>query len=92
MSVYVDIIMPCIPNKNWPYKQACHLLADSVSELHRFAETLGLKKQWLQWKKGSVPHFDLTPSMRKKAVKQGAIEISNSEFVQILREWRRRNG
>ena len=90
MSVYVDDMITCIPNKHWPYIQNCHLVADSLLELHAFAETLELKKSWLQTPQYNLPHFDLTENMRRKAVKQGAVEISRKRFVEILREWRKR--
>jgi hypothetical protein len=74
MSVYVDRLLPCVPNKNWPYDKSCHLIADSLNELHEFALKLGLKKEWFQDHK-KHPHYDLTEGMRKKAIQLGAIEI-----------------
>ena len=88
MSVYVDSLKPCVPNRNWPYSESCHLVADSVDQLHEFAAKLGLKKNWFQNK--SLPHYDLTRGMRLKAIKQGAIELSNKEFIKILHKYRAR--
>jgi len=73
MSVYVGPIMPCVPNKNWRYNYSCHLVADTVAELHSFAACLGLKRSWFQDKR--IPHYDLTRNKRKQAVKLGAIQI-----------------
>ena len=90
MSVYVDAMMPCIKNKNWRYDQACHLIADTVGELHLFADRLGLKRSWFQ--DGTLPHYDLTKGMRLRAVGSGAIEINRDELVALLRDHRRRSG
>ena len=67
--IYVDrAIWP------WKGKKWCHLFADSVDELHGFAEKMGLKRGWFQDKR--VPHYDLTESKRSIALKQGAIEAT----------------
>ena len=89
MSVYVDEMRICLRNKNWPYNRACHLVADSVEELHYFAGRLMLNPSWFQSK--SVPHYDLTTGMRFKAVKLGAIEIDRNKFFEILRKYRPRS-
>ena len=86
MSVYVDPIMPTLINKNWRYSRGCHLVADTVAELHSFAVCLGLKRNWFQNK--SMPHYDLIPNKRELAVKLGAIEIDRSQFVKLLRKQR----
>lgn len=88
MSVYVDEMRICLRNRNWPYGQACHLVADSVGELHTFARRLGLMRSWFQ--SGSLPHYDLTIGMRVKAVRLGAIEIDRNKFVEIMRKNRPR--
>ena len=43
MGVYVDRMMPCVPNQKWRHKQACHLLADSDEELHELARRIGVR-------------------------------------------------
>ncbi|MBW8017094.1 MAG: DUF4031 domain-containing protein [Planctomycetes bacterium] len=88
MSVYVDSMKPCVPTNYWRYNKSCHLVADSVPELHRFADQLGLKKSWFQEK--SSPHYDLTEGMRAKAVELGAIELSIIEFVKVIQRNRSR--
>jgi hypothetical protein len=84
MSVYVDDIAVCVKNKKWRWPKACHLVADSVDELHKFADRLGLKRSWFQH--GTIPHYDLTENMRRKAVKLGAIEIDRDQMVQFIRK------
>jgi hypothetical protein len=71
-------------NWNWKGKKWCHLLADTVEELHEFAKKLGLKREWFQDKK-SFPHYDLVESKREKALELGAEEIKNrSDYLKIL--------
>lgn len=54
----------------------CHMWTDGdISELHAFAHKLGLKRPWLHADGGGgrFPHYDLSPSKRRLAVKMGAI-------------------
>jgi hypothetical protein len=64
------------------------LIADSVEELIAFAEKIGLRREWFQSK--SSPHFDLTAAAREAAINNGAIPLSNREFVAKIRELRKR--
>lgn len=70
MSVYVDDSRIAWRDKHWS-----HLQADSLDELHAFAEKLGLKRSWFQHHEGrpELDHYDVTESMRKKAIDLGAI-------------------
>jgi len=54
----------------------CHLWADSVDELIKFALALGLKRGWLQNESGRFPHFDLVPTYRQRAIANGAVEMA----------------
>lgn len=70
MSVYVDDSFIYWRGYKW-----CHLQADTLDELHAFAQGIGLKREWFQ--KGSRPeldHYDVTESKRKLALEAGAIE------------------
>ena len=89
MSVYVDELMPTPRKKNWPYSQACHLVADFEWELHYFAGRMNLKPSWFQGQ-SSLPHYDLTKNMRLLAVKFGAIEITREKFVELMKTYRLR--
>ncbi len=81
MSVYVDDMQSCMPNKNWRYIAVCHMMADTIKELHDFATLLGLKRAWFQNNNKRFPHYDLTSNKRKIAVKHGAIEKSPIELI-----------
>jgi len=85
MSVYVDLLFPCLNNKNWKYNKSCHLVADTEEELHNFAKKLGLKREWFQ-KHPKLDHYDLTKNKRIKAVKMGAVEITRKEMVKMIRK------
>ena len=82
MAVYIDNWR----DYGWRHGPSCHLIGDSVEELIEFAVGLGMKKEWFQPK--SSPHFDLNADGRKIAVENGAIELSQRDFVAKLREMR----
>lgn len=89
MSVYVDDMQVCIRSKKWPYNKACHLVADSVSELQEFAQLMPLHSSWFQSE--SIPHFDLTTRMRQRAISLGALPVKQKRFVRITRKYRKRS-
>lgn len=84
MATYVDNLR----DYGWRHGPSCHLIADSVEELIEFAIRIGMKKEWFQPK--SSPHFDLHADGREKAIANGAIALSQREFVAKLRELRAR--
>ncbi len=90
MSVYVDDMQTCIRSKKWPYSRSCHLVADSVSELQEFAQLMSLHSSWFQ-DSASMPHYDLTKSMRQRAIYLGAFEVTQKRFVRIMRKYRQRD-
>ena len=56
----------------------CHLVSDkSFDELHQFAELIGMKRWRFQG-----DHYDLTPVMRAKAVRYGAVEVRGEDLVE----------
>lgn len=83
MPVYVDKA-----RNNYKRMIMCHLLADTIDELHLFAEQIGLKREWFQ--NGSTPHYDLSLTKRKVAINHGAKEIDNKQVVEIIKKYRQR--
>ncbi len=71
--VFVDAAI-----NRWNKKLWCHLTADSLTELHEFADRLNLKREWFQNHK-LIPHYDITKSKRAIAIKLGAIAITTEE-------------
>lgn len=77
MAVYVDEAV-----WEWKGQKWCHLLADSLDELHTFAKQIGLKKAWFQEPpKTKYPHYDINESRRLVAIKKGAIEIDRRNTI-----------
>ena len=89
--IYVDEMTVCMKSDHWHYNRSCHLVADSVKELHEFAGLLGLRMEWFQ-KWPHIPHYDLTEGMRWKAIRLGAIEIDRKKFAEIVKKYRLEKG
>lgn len=66
MTVYVDY-----SRLSWRGRSWCHLVADSVAELHAFAAQLGLRQEWFQYRT-MYPHYDVTVSVQRRALALGA--------------------
>lgn len=66
MATYVDNV-----NIKWRNNIWCHLVADSLDELHSFAKAIGLKREWFQ-ASASYPHYDITLKTRSIAISKGA--------------------
>lgn len=75
MAVYVDNVKIAWRGRHW-----CHLVADSLDELHRFAKSLGLKRTWFQ-AHASLPHYDVTVEIRAMALSRGAVAADRRMLV-----------
>lgn len=90
MSIYVDSLC----SHGWRLRghvvRSCHMWTDSddIEELHQFAISIGLKRIWFQHEEDKLPHYDLTESMRYRAVTKGAIELNRGEAVRLWRDLR----
>lgn len=58
-----------------------HLVASSEEELHAFAARIGLRRSWFQPK--SRPHYDVTESMRQRAIEAGAVPVEWREVPRL---------
>ena len=76
MSVFVD-------DMRAPYglMLMCHMGADTTEELLEMADKIGLPRKWLQCAGTWREHFDIALSKRTLAVKFGALEVTQREFV-----------
>lgn len=76
MSVYVD-------DMEAPFGRMvmCHMIADTHAELVAMADTIGVPRKWIQQPETAQEHFDISKSMRAKAVKAGAIEITLEDLA-----------
>ena len=81
MSVYVD-------DAAIPYRRMkmCHLVADTLDELHAMAERLDLRR-WFQGH-ASFPHYDVCLSKRDQAIALGAKPITSKQLVLFMRRKR----
>ena len=79
--VYVDDFrIPARVGNIWA--QWSHLQADTEGELHEFAAMLGLKRSWYQTsRRPEACHYDVTDSMRNKAISLGAIAETVREGI-----------
>ena len=78
MPVYVD-------EPEYPYGRMmmCHMIADTLDELHAMADRIGVARRWFQ-NKGRHPHYDICKSKRALAVNAGAIEIDRRGLVDVM--------
>jgi hypothetical protein len=66
-------------------RESYHLSAtETLTELHEFAGSIGLKISWFQ-RKSIVPHYDIFGSMIDRARAKGAKEVSHSEFLKMTK-------
>lgn len=67
----------------------CHMIADTLDELHEMAAALGMKRVWFQSPpKASFPHYDVCLRNRAEALRLGAVELDRSEFVGVMQRIR----
>lgn len=84
VAVYVDKARHC-----YGRMIMCHMVADSLEELHQMADRIGVARRHFQCPpKVRNPHYDICKTNRTKAVKLGAVEVSTRRIVQIGRKLR----
>ncbi len=74
MAVYVD------PLRSYPHKrkQYAHMIADTVEELHEFAESIGVRRHWYHG-----DHYDIREADWIIAVDRGAIVVTSRALVAL---------
>lgn len=90
MSVYVDPLViwggddapRCFRNK-----PSCHMYADTLEELHDMAMKIGMQLSWFQDRR-HLPHYDLVPTKRIKAIKLGAKETDRQHLYEYMKRSR----
>lgn len=81
MAVYVDDM-----RARYGQMVMCHMVADTLPELHAMADRIGVARRWYQgppvtrW-----PHYDIALSKRALAVQAGALEIKQREAPAVAR-------
>lgn len=84
MAVYVDDM-----RAKYRRMVMCHMIADTVLELHFMADNIGVARRHFQQTK-SGPHYDICLSYKSRAVARGAIQITQREAAAIM--WCQRFG
>src|SRR5258708_2265518 len=88
MSVYIDSMVDYGKRIGRAGPLWCHMIGDTLEELHRMAARIGLKRAWFQ-ADGSTPHYDIgTVGFRECAISHGAIECDRRVFVGHLQRLR----
>lgn len=64
----------------------CHMMADTLEELHAMADRIGLRREWFQPE--SSPHYDVSLTKRAEAIAAGAIEADRHKIVELIRHYR----
>lgn len=88
MAVYVD------PPRAYytRHRLWCHLWGPDEDELIDFAVSIGCKREWFQ-DHPTMPHFDLTPNLRARAVAAGAVEVESAiELAKLAKAARAKAG
>lgn len=82
MPVYVDPVIRCRPTPTWPFSGFCRMTADELVELHEAARKLYVHHD--HYRPGRVPHYEITPNIRKRAVALGAIPLDGMAAARRL--------
>jgi hypothetical protein len=80
MTVYVDD-MYLIPMGEFRGMKMSHMIADTPDELHAMADAIGLARRHYQG-----DHYDVSMSLRRKAIASGAIAITLRELAKMSRK------
>lgn len=80
MSVYVDSA-----TNSFGRMSMCHMLADTLEELHAMADKIGIQRKWFQ-NHPNHPHYDICQSKRKLAIQFGATELSSSQLIVLIKK------
>lgn len=88
MSVYLDPMVDWGKRIGRAGPRWCHMLADTLDELHAMADKIGLRRAWFQ-DHASMKHYDIgTDRIRALAVAAGAVECDRRTFVGHMRRLR----
>ncbi len=80
MAIYVDFVCIEFRGHKW-----CHMLADTLHELHEFATLIEIDAR-LFHRHASYPHYDVTVQMREAAIKYGAIPADRKKIIECAKK------
>lgn len=92
MTLYVDdMLRPARPagfrgpgTPKWS-----HMVADTTAELVHAADVLGLRRSWIQHAGTPLEHFDVTSSVRQRALQLGAHPMVYGREGGLFTLWKR---
>lgn len=80
MAIYVDNVRVPHMGKLW-----CHLVADTLDELHHFAKRLEVPRRGFHYD-ASYPHYDITIELREMALQLGAIAGNRRDIIRCAKQ------
>lgn len=90
MPVYVDDMHKTSMGRYGRMKM-CHMVADTVDELHAMADKIGVARQWYQGPPKTInPHYDICTKMRDRAIACGATELTMRQAVHVINGMQRK--
>lgn len=71
------------------YTDGVHMIGSTIDELHQFADKIGLHRCYYRNpRKKKHPHYDLmNEKIRKKAIDNGAVFVTDRTIVKFCREF-----
>jgi hypothetical protein len=78
VSIYID------PLRTYPHKRKryAHMVADSLEELHAFAQSIGVGRHWFH----NGDHYDISEENYDLALAQGAIVVTSRALIALKRK------
>jgi len=66
------------------YTDGVHLIGDNLQELHIFAKSVGLQRQWFQ-KHSRHSHYDITTSrmLRRILSRDKVVRVSTKQLLEL---------
>lgn len=81
MAVYID--NPC----SYSVGIFSHMAADTIGELHEFANKIGINKCWFSNKRNKhQPHYDVAKRHFDDCIKHGAINVTKPDLFIFLKK------
>jgi len=81
MAVYVDRSVHRLGRM-----KTCHMIADTLDELHAMAEAIGCDPSWFQVSRSGVPHYDIPLFRKERAIARGAVVSGTRDFAAVMRK------
>lgn len=67
----------------------CHMVADTLEELHAMADKIGMKRHWFQ-DGGGWFHYDVSLAKKRLAITHGAVPVTSRELIVKIQEIRQK--